>query len=790
MSDTDDIVRDFLVESSENLDQLDRDLVELEKDPTDRELLARVFRAIHTIKGTCGFLGFARLESVAHAGENLLSCLRDGQLTLNWEITSGLLAMVDAVRKMLATIESTGQDGEGDYRELIERLAGLQTASSVPGRKDAPEPAALVESEDDAPAAQATGKPSVEDRRNIGDILIERAHVAPEEVAAAAEQQQLGDPRHLGEILVERGVVKPSEVLEALQAQKEIHAPAVSDNTIRVDVGLLDKLMNLVGELVLAGNQILQHSSSRQDPTFLNAAQRLNFIAAELQEGLTKTRMQPIGSVWSRLPRVVRDLAMACGKQVRIEMEGQETELDRTLIEAIKDPLTHIVRNSVDHGIELPEDRLAAGKPAEGQVLLRAFQAGGQVNIEISDDGAGVDLERVKQKALERELLTPGQAAHISERELLALLFLPGFSTAARVTNVSGRGVGMDVVKTNIEKIGGTVDIQSKTGQGMSVKIRIPLTLAIIPALIVTSAGDRYAIPQVNFLELVRLESDQARQGVEIIHGVPVYRLRGRPLPLVYLKRELKVVTAAESSSTANIVVLRTDDRQFGLVVDEVNGTEEIAVRPLGRQLKGISCFTGATIMGDGRTALILDVRGLAQAAGVVAEEDDQAMVGGRPPRGEEVEDREALLLVSGPGGGRLAIPLPVVARLEEFECTQVQRSGSQLVVQYHDGILPLLHLSGVLPEWLREPQRSEECDADPRSGRIHVVVCTARGRSIGLVVDRILDIVNVSLEGSRVKSREGMLGSVVIQGRVNKLDVAGIIRAIDPGFSDESAAA
>ncbi|HZP02776.1 MAG TPA: Hpt domain-containing protein, partial [Terriglobia bacterium] len=247
MSDTDDIVRDFLVESSENLDQLDRDLVELEKDPTDRELLARVFRAIHTIKGTCGFLGFARLESVAHAGENLLSCLRDGQLTLNWEITSGLLAMVDAVRKMLAAIESTGQDGEGDYRELIERLADLQTASSAPGRKDAPEP-----------AAQATGKPSVEDRRNIGDILIERAHVAPEEVAAAAEQQQLGDPRHLGEILVERGVVKPSEVLEALQAQKEIHAPALSDNTIRVDVGLLDRLMNLVGELVLAGNQILQ----------------------------------------------------------------------------------------------------------------------------------------------------------------------------------------------------------------------------------------------------------------------------------------------------------------------------------------------------------------------------------------------------------------------------------------------------------------------------------------------------------------------------------------------------
>ncbi len=543
MGDMDDIVKEFLVESNENLDQLDRDLVTLEKDPTARDILSSIFRAIHTIKGTTGFLGFSKLESVAHVGENLLSRLREGRLLLNAEITSGLLALVDAIRQMLMNIENTGQEGDGDYSSLIGLLTRLQggegtkpaqaaTASASPAPAQPPVPTAIVESQ--VKPEEAGPVPPV------GEILVQAGQVKPEQVQQALELQQEGDSRRLGEILVDKGATQPSAVLEALQTQAEVRSSALSDSNIRVDVGLLDKLMNLVGELVLARNQILQFSSSQQDTAFLNTSQRLNLITTELQEGVMKTRMQPIGNIWSKFPRVVRDLATACGKQVNIEMEGKETDLDKTIIEAIKDPLTHLVRNVVDHGIEPPEKRLAMGKLPEGRLFLRAFHEGGQVNIEISDDGAGIDLERVKQKGLEKGLISPDQAARMSDRELLNLIFLPGFSTAEKVTNVSGRGVGMDVVKTNIEKIGGTVDIQSRMGQGTTLKIKIPLTLAIIPALIVTSGSDRYAIPQVSLLELVRLESEQARKGIEMIHGAPVYRLRGKLLPLVYLKHQLR----------------------------------------------------------------------------------------------------------------------------------------------------------------------------------------------------------------------------------------------------------
>ena len=588
MDDMDDIVRDFLVESNENLDQLDRDLVTLEKNPAAREVLGSIFRTIHTIKGTTGFLGFPRLESVAHVGENLLSSLRDGRLLLDAEITTALLAMVDAVRGMLVNIETTGKEGEGDYAPLIETLTRLQngeknvsqvgpaappaaTVPLAPAVSAAPPasapavvppvpPAPPVSTAPVAPPAPVAAPPSAEEPvrepepkepvpvPRMGEILVQSGVVKPEEVEEALQLQHEGDERPLGEILVGRGAAKPTAVREALQVQAEARASALSDSNIRVDVGLLDKLMNLVGELVLARNQILQFSSTQQDTSFLNTSQRLNLITTELQEGVMKTRMQPIGNIWSKFPRVVRDLATACSKQIQIEMEGKETELDKTIIESIKDPLTHLIRNAVDHGVEAPEKRVAAGKPAQGRLSLRAFHEGGQVNIEISDDGAGIDLERVKHKALDKNLITPDQAPRMSDREILNLIFLPGLSTAEKVTNVSGRGVGMDVVKTNIEKIGGTVDIQSRFGHGTTLKIKIPLTLAIIPALIVTSARDRYAIPQVSLLELVRLEGEQARKGIEMIHGAAVYRLRGKLLPLVTLNHALQVEDAGRDT--------------------------------------------------------------------------------------------------------------------------------------------------------------------------------------------------------------------------------------------------
>jgi two-component system, chemotaxis family, sensor kinase CheA len=763
MGEMDDIVKEFLIESNENLDQLDRDLVNLEKEPASSEILSSIFRTIHTIKGTSGFLAFEKLEALTHVGESLLSRLRDGQLLINAEITSALLTLVDAVRQMLTSIEATGMDGDKKYESLIACLNQLQSTEAFGQPVDISEPDRVEQAQEAHPNESKEILP-------IGEILINEEKADPCDIELALMQQQEGDPRHVGEILVDHGVVTPGNVLEALQEQNKVQELTASNSNIRVDVGLLDKLMNLVGELVLARNQILQFSATQQDSAFLNTTGRLNLITTELQEGVMKTRMQPIGNIWSKFPRIVRDLATACGKRVRIEMEGKETDLDKTIIEAIKDPLTHLVRNVVDHGIETPEERVSCAKPAEGRLFLRAFHEGGQVNIEVSDDGQGIDIEKVKQKGLERGVITADHATRMNDREIINLIFLPGFSTAERITNVSGRGVGMDVVKTNIEKIGGTVDIQSKPGQGTTFKIKIPLTLAIIPALIVTSVGDRYAIPQVSLLELVRLEGDQARKGIEMIHGAPVYRLRGNLLPLAYLNRELGFEAAAgtgESNETVNIVVLQADDRPFGLVVDEINDTEEIVVKPLGKQLKGVGIFAGATIMGDGQVALILDVLGIAQHAGVVSEVRDRAMTEKEAEAREKADNRQTLLVFQVGEKGRVAIPLCMVARLEEFPLTLKEETGQQEVVQYRGQIMPLLQLSRILD------QHAKAQFSDP----MQVVVYSEKGRYVGLVVDNILDIVEEQVSLQRCTERKGILGSAVIQQRVTDLlDVDGII--------------
>ncbi len=781
MSDNDsEIVKDFLVESYENLDRLDRELVGLEKDPNDAPALASVFRTIHTIKGTCGFLGFNKLEKVAHVGENLLTRLRDGQLKLNPVITTALLGMVDAVRQMLSQIETAGQEGERDDTKLIATLTRLQQLPEAP-----------VKTATVAAPARSTSEAAVPP--NIGDILIERAGVTAAEVQLAAAQQREGDPRHMGEILVEKGAAQPADIVEALRVQQASRTQTtVSDSTIRVDVGLLDKVMNLVGELVLARNQILQFANRMKDTSFLAASQRLNLITTELQEGVMKTRMQPIGNIWGQFPRTVRDVALGCHKEISIEMEGKETELDKTIIEAIKDPLTHLVRNSVDHGIELPEDRVKAGKDRTGRLILRAFHEGGQVNIEISDDGAGLNAERIRKKAVERAVITAEQATRMTEREIFNLIFLPGFSTAEKVTNVSGRGVGMDVVKTNVEKIGGTVDVQSTLGRGTTVRVKIPLTLAIIPALVVTCSGDRYAIPQVSLLELVRLEADKVAKGIEMVQGAPVHRLRGRLLPLVYLTRVLDLPGVedprAQNRDAVNIVVLQAEGRQFGLVVDQINDTEEIVVKPLGKQLKGVNTFAGATIMGDGKVALILDALGLAQSANVISELQNRAIATTEASLGEKsVGNRQTLLLFQTGKNGRMAVPLSLVARLEEFASSKVENTGKQQVVQYRGQIMPLIRISDAveLPE-----SDAQETTVDPQAP-LQVVVYAEQGRSVGLVVERILDIVDEDVVLDRMAERSGILGTAVVQKRVtDMLDVRGVVRAAHPGFFAETAAA
>ena len=784
MSDDTAIVREFLIESYENLDRLDQDLVVLEKDPANRDTLASIFRTIHTIKGTSGFLAFHQLEAVTHAGESLLSRLRDGLLPLNAEITTALLAMLDAVREMLKNIDASGKEGERNDQELISKLARLLEPPAVSPRSEVT-PAKI----------EPPPIPSEQPVPSLGEILIKRGAAKLTEVQAAVEQQNAGDPRHLGEILVERGAVKSQAIVEALNAQQQARGQSASDSTIRVDVGQLDRLMNRVGELVLLRNQIVQYINSTEDSELVATCQRLNLLTTELQEGVMKTRMQPIGNIWSKFPRMVRDVALGCGKQVRIEMEGKETELDRTIIEAIKDPLTHLVRNAVDHGIETPEVRRKAGKNPEGLLFLRAFHEGGQVNIEVTDDGAGLNYEKLRNKAMQTALITEDQAARMTEREITNLIFLPGFSTAEKVTNVSGRGVGMDVVKTNIEKIGGTVDLQSKPGQGSTVRMKIPLTLAIIPALIVTSAGDRYAIPQVSLFELVRLEGEQACRGLEFVNTAPVYRLRGRLLPLVYLKRELKAYAQPQiaaspktESQSVNVVVLRADDRAFGLIVDEINDTEEIVVKSLSKQLKSVNIYAGATIMGDGKVALILDVLGLAQRANVLCEasgrETAERREGNELIPVTDTSQRKPMLLFQCGETGRIAMDLALVARLEEFPHNAIEVAGDQEAVQYRGQVMPLVRVTDVL-------ESKHKMISENAHETLQVVVYADKDRTIGLVVDRILDIVEESFVIQPETARRGVLGSAVIQKQVTDiLDVSGLVAAALPSRASAGAEA
>ena len=787
----DDVLKDFLVESNENLDRMDRNLVELEKYPS-KETLDHLFRAVHTIKGTCGFLGFSKLESVAHVGESLMSRLRDGALRVNQPITDALLAMVDVVREMLASIETIGSEGERDDSALIKTLRALQSGETTsptspstaapaaePSRSAMPLERMSIKELEQLLEARAKGAGAPAAAPKLGELLVQMGETSAEQVNQALAEQAKGDPRRIGEILVQQGAVRPDALLAMIQSQGEAKG-AISDSTVRVDVAILDKLMNLVGELVLSRNQVMQFAASQEDSTFLATSQHLNLVTAELQEGVMKTRMQPIANVWNKFPRVVRDLAAACKKQVRVEMEGAETELDRTIIEAIKDPLTHVIRNSVDHGIEMPEARTGVGKPAEGVVLMRAYHEGGQVNIEISDDGGGVNPEKVRDKALQRGLITAAQSARMSEREMVNLIFLPGFSTAEKVTNVSGRGVGMDVVKTNIEKIGGSVDVSSKFGRGTTLKVKIPLTLAIIPALMVTTRGNRYAIPQVSLLELVRL-GEQAGKAMEMVHGAPIYRLRGNLLPLVYLNRELKLGESAGGAGSANLVVLQADGRQFGLLVDAINDSKDIVVKPLGKHFKGLSAFSGATILGDGTVALILDVVGLAQKANVVSEARDRTHATAANVSLDGAGQRQTLLICRYGLDEWVAIDLSSVARLEQFPLTAIEKSGGHAVVQYRGQIMPLIHLSDVLGGAHGEEKQST----------LNVVVYHDQGKSVGLVVAQIADIVEERVEVKSEHDGGYLSGSAVVQGKVTDiLDVRRVIESVDPSYLARAQAA
>ena len=718
MEDT-EIIKEFVIESGENLERLDREMVDLESRPDDADLLGSVFRTVHTIKGTCGFLSFGTLEKITHHAENILCQLRAGERKLTPPLVSLILDTVDAVRTELRSIEATSKESGAMYTDLLSRQEAAANLEAAP-----------VETE--APSAVST-------------VLENPAE------GEAAKQSALSDS-------------------------------PLSDSTIRVDVSLLNKLMNLVGELVLVRNQILQFNAGHDDSVMNATSQKLNLITTELQGGVMKTRMQPIGMIWGKLPRVVRDLAKSCGKQIVLEMDGETTELDKTVIEAIKDPLTHIVRNSCDHGIETPAERLRAGKLAQGRLHLRAYHEGGNVNIEISDDGAGIDPQKIREAAVQRGLLRAADA-RLSDREALNLVFLPGFSTARQVSNISGRGVGMDVVRTNIEKIGGNVDLASKPGEGTCVKIRIPLTLAIIPGLVVSSSGERFVIPQVNLLELVRLEGEEALKLIERVNGTPLYRQRGKLLPLASLGEVLGLSEGSKWSEreVISMAILQAEDHRFGLIVDGINDTQEIVVKPLGGQLKGLRCYAGATIMGDGRVSLILDVSGIARASGVIGDSQVAARERDADSRASsETGERQKLLLFKAGGFERLAVPLSLVARLEDIALSRVERATGGMAVQYRGKILPLIRVPDQPGSFVAEAALQ-----DP----VHVVVFADGDHRIGLIVDEIIDIVEDFIAVKEASRCAGMLGSAVIGGKVTDfIDLSAVIRSFDEGWLQDAA--
>jgi two-component system chemotaxis sensor kinase CheA len=711
-----EVIVEFLVESRECLDRIDRDLLALEEtSPADPALIASVFRALHTIKGTAGFLAFQKMQGVAHAGETLLGRVRDGERAFDRDVAVELFSAVDAIREMLGSVDAFRTEGDRDYAGLVASLGRLAGGDADQAARAELE--ALVQ-----PAAPAPPPPAAPPDDEPAP------HEAP---APAAPAPRAPDTAVAAVAAVTTGAA----------------APAPLEASVRIDVDLLDRMMNQVGELVLTRNQILQYATARHDAALQAASQRLGSITAELQAQVMKTRMQPIGHVFNRFPRIARDLANLCGKRLTVAIEGESTELDRTLLETIRDPLTHVVRNAIDHGIETPEVRMRAGKPAEGRLHIRAFHEGGQINVEVSDDGRGIDPERLRQSALARGLITAEQAGRMAAYDLMQLIFVPGFSTAEKVSTISGRGVGMDVVRTNVEGAGGTVDVRSVVGRGTTIRVRIPLTLAIVPALIVRDGGHRYAIPQTVLVELVRVDAKAAARAIELVHATPVYRLRGKLLPIVFLREALGMAAAAPPGDAAaaprplNIVVLSAEDRPFGLVVDEIRDSIEIVAKPLGKQLESLPLFAGATVMGDGAVALILDVAGIGRRARIGAKTEDKggALRRDRAAEGAGGAGAPKLLLCSVADGRRVGIPLQAVARIEEFWPAQMERLGDDVVVQYRGDVLRLISPESLLG--LAAPATNL---ADlPAWDRVRVVACQHGERRVGLVVSQVIDIVD-----------------------------------------------
>jgi two-component system, chemotaxis family, sensor kinase CheA len=734
----DDLLREFLTETHESLDTVDNQLVRFEQDPNNARILDNIFRLVHTMKGTCGFLGLPRLEALAHAGETLMGKFRDG-MPVTAEAVTLILSSIDRIKEILAGLEATEAEPEGNDQDLIVKLQ------------------AMVEQGMEAMSAPAAAmKPAVEQGTLVAQTLqrqlrpgevpldeLERAFRATATEPAAAPEQRAASPKQ----------EKPGP--KKAIAEETSEGDRVANQSIRVNVDTLEHLMTMVSELVLTRNQLLEISRRHDDTEFKVPLQRLSNVTAELQEGVMKTRMQPIGNAWQKLPRIVRDLSGELGKQIELEMHGADTEFDRQVLDLIKDPLTHMVRNSADHGLETPAERLACGKPEQGTIRLSAYHEGGHIIICIADNGRGLNTERIKAKAIANGLVTEAELEKMTEAQIHKFIFAPGFSTATQVTSVSGRGVGMDVVRTNIDQIGGAIDVKSVAGEGSSVTIKIPLTLAIVSALIVEAAGDRFAIPQLSVVELVRARANSEHR-IERIKDTAVLRLRNKLLPLMHLKKLLKIDDGSSSDpENGFIVVTQVGSQTFGIVVDGVFHTEEIVVKPMSTKLRHIDMFSGNTILGDGAVIMIIDPNGIAKALGAAGSDSHEIADENAAMRASTAEQLTSLLVFRAGTHQPKAVPLALVTRLEEIAADKIELSNGRHMVQYRDQLMPLVQIEGV---------------KIATSGAQPILVFADDGRSMGLVVDEIIDIVEEKLDIEVAGGEQGILGSAVIKGQATEV--------------------
>jgi two-component system chemotaxis sensor kinase CheA len=740
----DDLLREFLTETGESLDTVDVELVRFEQEPNNTKILDNIFRLVHTIKGTCGFLGLPRLEALTHAAEALMGNFRGGRAVTGEAVTL-VLATIDRVKALLDELERNQKEPEGNDRDLIaelQRMSGDAAAMSSTGGAGGEAAPRGPERPDEIPPdiLERASRMSRAARSGASDVAPVAAEIksaaAPDAPAPAADKPET--------------------------AGREDDRPEgkVASQSIRVHLDTLEHLMTMVSELVLTRNQLIEIVRRHEDSEFKAPLQRLSNVTAELQDGVLKTRMQPIGNAWQKLPRIVRDLSTELGKPIELEMYGADTELDRQVLDLIKDPLTHMVRNSADHGLEMPAQRLAAGKPERGTIRLSACHEGGHIIIEISDDGRGLDIERIRAKVVALGLAAEAEIDKMTEAQVQRFIFAPGFSTADKVTSVSGRGVGMDVVRANIDQIGGTIDVKSVGGRGATFTIKIPLTLAIVSALIVESAGDRFAIPQLAILELVRVRSNSEHR-IERIKDAAVLRLRNKLLPLVHLKALLRISESADTNPESGfIVVTQVGSQTFGIVVDRVFHTEEIVVKPMSSRLRHIAMFSGTTILGDGSVILILDPNGVVEAIGMA----ETARRSTEEERGAEHEAQDAptesMLVFRAGSPNPKAVPLSLVTRLEEIDARTIEMSSGRPLVQYRGQLMPLIPANG-----------------DVRvktSGTQPVLVFSDDERSMGLVVDEIVDIVEDRLDIELASERPGLIGTAVIKGQATEvIDIA-----------------